>query len=113
MKDSSRIKIVNVPASDKRWTEHESLLRDLQRGGCPKVADVAIFGRGFAPVGKALCGRDLPRGHGPSLSARVLKLHEFGGFGGRCPVEQMTFKEDVRSHKDNMGFELAKGPPAA
>jgi hypothetical protein len=60
-------------------------------------------GRGFAPVGKALCGRALPRGHGPSLSARVLRLHEFGGFGGRCPLEQMTFKEGLSKAQRQYG----------
>ena len=103
MKDSSRIKGVNGPSSDKWWTEHEPLLRDLQRGGCPKIADVAIFGERIRTGWKSSCGRDLPRGHGPSLSARVLRLHEFGGFGGRCPLERMTFKEGLSKPQRQYG----------
>jgi hypothetical protein len=72
MNDSSRIeRRVNAPSSDKWWTERELLLRDFQRGGCPKIADVAVF----ASVGKVSCGRDLPgRLIGPRPSAGVLKL---------------------------------------
>jgi len=44
MKDSSRIKRrVNAPSSDKGWTDREPLVRDFQRGGYPKIADVTVF----------------------------------------------------------------------